>query len=126
MITTPKKTTVDLSKAKIGQKVRLACGEIAELVSIRKSHKWPFEVQWRMDARITSHVQNGRFWPEQPSDSDIVAILPLPKKAAKSKPAQSDVLTLTSLFAKIAFSNDPAWVKRAIKALQFIQGGKKA
>lgn len=66
-MSTKKKPAIDLSKCVIGQK-----------------H------QWGLDARVTSHKKNGRFWPEQESDSDVVAILPLPKKAAKKVKVKSD------------------------------------
>jgi len=122
MSTTPKKTTVDLSKAKIGQKLQLRSGKIVPLWGVNSALDFPY--QGRKVG--LSWFANGRALHVREDEDDVVAILPLPNKAAKPKPDESDVETLTSLFAKIAFSNDPAWVKRAIKALQFVEGGKKA
>lgn len=134
MSTTPKKTTpaqkkygfcklppVDLSKAKIGQRLKLRSGEEVTFGGPNSTDEYPFYYTDDEDNQITV-AQDGHAWRSKTEDGiDVIKILPLPKKAAKTKPAESDAETLTSLFAKIAFSNDPAWVKRAVKALQFIE-----
>lgn len=91
MSTTPKKTTVDLSKAKIGQKVKLRSGKTAKLCEISSGVPYPYYLR-HTDGGQTSHRRNGRYWCSgKESPDDIIAILPLPKKAAKPKPAQATV-----------------------------------
>lgn len=87
MRTTPKKTTVDLSKAKIGQRLRMRCGKIATYHSREHNHLYKHCIS--KGGGLFTVTDEGRIFvgDSNPDPSDIVAILPLPKKAAKPKPA---------------------------------------
>ncbi len=120
MTTPKKKKPVDLSKCKVGQEVRLRNGNTV-IIEATSGGLPGFPI---LASNGDSYTKTGRYFGDNsPSAIDIVEVLPLPKrkKAPSPKLVESDVETFTSLFAQIAFSNDAAWVKRAVKALQFIK-----
>jgi len=113
---TPKKKTpaIDLSKCVVGQRLRLRNGNESKLTFKGGQHlNYPYLT---LDGQ--SHLPNGRVWVKSQDPLDIIEILPLPKKPAKPKPAESDVETLTSLFTEIVFKCDDDTLKKAIKALE--------
>jgi len=80
-----KTTHIDLSKVKIGQKVKLRNGEIVTFEGKNKSRTYPYLA----DPHI--YTKQGTFWPlkeKTESSYDIIKILPLPKKKTAKNPAE--------------------------------------
>ena len=82
-MSTPNKTPVDLSKAKIGQEVRLKNGALAWFVGRANDRSTPYyfliELQMQRGDRFFYNC-NGKF--KLDSRFDVVEILPIPKKKA--------------------------------------------
>lgn len=85
-MSTPQKT-IDLSKCKVGQRVRLRNGEEATIKEIANGNSvYRFLIRWT-GGEFDWVTSKGKCWRNCDSPSDIVAILPPAKKAAK-KPAK--------------------------------------
>ena len=83
------KTQIDLSKCKIGQRVRLRDGKTARLVNVEKpaTDEQPYHIQ-HDDGGMYYYTINGSFFSYGlSSQEDIVEILP-PEKAKKVKKRQ--------------------------------------
>lgn len=116
-----------MSKCKIGQKLKRRGGEIVVLESIQSHKEWPYVCRWNLDARVSTHDQKGRFWPTRKSESDIIAILPPPKRKVKeAKPRLLEISDANDgeVIAKIAMKlhgkkpNQQDTLRAAIKLLQ--------
>ena len=88
-----KKTQIDLSKCKIGQRVRLRDGKTARLVNVEKpaTDEQPYHIQH--DAGGTYYYTiDGSFLSYGPiSLDDIVEILP-PEKTGKKQPVKEPMV----------------------------------
>ena len=78
------KKPLDLSKCKVGQKVRLRNGEIKIFLGSTLSSLYPFAAG-KSIATYGTYTKNGRFNQDREGNIDIVAILP----ERKTKPAQT-------------------------------------
>ena len=100
------KTKIDLSKCKVGQKVKLRNGAIGSLLKNKSPNpNWPFRVS--VDGIPLSYTACGSWYSSSSPDSqDIIAILPL-KSAKKAKPKTEP-----------RSSADKAKIRAAIKLLE--------
>jgi hypothetical protein len=82
----PKTPAIDLSKCKIGQKLKMRNGGIATLTGVESPIKddQPFMVSHPEVLDPFWYTAKGRFYSTGISEFDIVAILPLPKKKVKA------------------------------------------
>ena len=82
----PKTPTIDLSNAKIGQRLRLRSGVIVTFGAIDLNTGTKFKYDAARPCYY-SWMQNGRFFSNGESTTDVVEILPLPKrKVEEAKP----------------------------------------
>lgn len=106
-----KEPLINLAKCKIGQRVRLRNGEIAIIEKFREHEEvYP----WLTDLG-ECYTQKGWYYADgENSRLDIVALLPLPKKAGKPNTLDR----FTSAFAKIAFEGDNDLIRKAAEQLE--------
>jgi len=100
--------TVDLSNAKIGQRLKRRDGCITTLKrqGNQKSLNYPF-----FTADGESHLKNGKIYWNLDNDADIIAILPLPKKVKALK-------TSPKLVSKIDIQNVICQLQSALELLE--------
>jgi hypothetical protein len=115
---TPTKKPIDLSKCKVGQRVKLRNGKEVTLTRIcnPKLRAYPY---FTSDGE--SHIANGNVYETRNCEADIIAILPLPKDAGKSAKKKAKINTLdrlTAAFAKIAFKGDNDLIREAAEKLE--------
>ena len=124
MSTTTRKKPIDLSKCKVGQRVKLRNGEECKLSRINAGMQFGYFMQSVTgDSTGSTHTQNGKYLPSGTSQHDVIAILHLPKKAKKAgKPVkEAKINTLdrfTTAFAKIAFKGDNDLIRKAAEQLE--------
>lgn len=75
---TPRTKPIDLSKCKVGQRVKLRNQQEERIIKINASHPYPYSCKNGITWDESGLFQHGKEHP-----FDIVAILPLPKKAGK-------------------------------------------
>lgn len=102
--------TIDLSKCKIGQKLKRRNGEIVAFAGKSNNRFYPYKSN-------TGHyyTQQGAFCLSGSSPSDIIEILPLKKKAAK-KAKSPDSSKLRRAIATLKASRDA--ISKQIKKLE--------
>jgi len=108
--------TVDLSNAKIGQRLKRRDGCITTLKcqGNQRALNYPF-----FTADGESHLKNGKIYWNLDNDADIIAILPLPKKVKVSIPpkaAKKFASDLSAIWANQA--KDKVAIRRVIKLLE--------
>ena len=100
---TPRTKPIDLSKCKVGQRVKLRNGDIAQLATIEGHEAFPYCCVNIKNAQQVTYTKNGRFMQSaREYPLDIVAILPLPKKAGKPGKKKADNYILDNLRRLIA------------------------
>lgn len=91
---TPRKNNIDLRKCKVGQRVKLRNGQEVKLIEKRKGYTFPYVT----DHGETYTSKGWYYGSGEESRLDIIALLPLPKKAGKPVKKKASPL-------------DPGWVK---------------
>jgi hypothetical protein len=106
MSTTTRKKPIDLSKCKVGQRVKLRSGEIAIFQGQSGGTTYPFLYEDNTGdsvGEVRTATQYGCYSLSEPNHKlDIVALLPLLKKAGKPGKKKADNYILDNLRRLIA------------------------
>lgn len=109
---TPRTKPIDLSKCKVGQRVKLRNGEVKTITGLDEATSTPFKwdsgpSSWRRDGKFYSH--------HGPSEYDIVEILDLPPAKRPAKRAKKPMV-------EVSQDNLRAAIKHAEATLKLLKG----
>lgn len=105
----PKTPKIDLSKCKVGQRVKLRNGELKTITGLDENTSTPFK--W--DSGPSSWKKDGKFYSHHgPSEYDIVELLDLPPAKKAKRPAMRNM----------SQDNLRAAIKNTEATLKFLKG----
>lgn len=111
---TPKTKPIDLSKCKVGQRVKLRNGQEFTFGGLSGGKEYPYQ----LNEINNLYTKRGTYYHQGESLQDIVAILPPAKKAKKPAKKANTLERFTEAFAKIAFKGDNDLIRKAADELE--------